>query len=218
MLKALVRPPRDSAQGRAPLLALLHGVGSNEYDLFGLADHFDPRFFVASLRAPYSLGPSSHAWFALEWQGGEPVHHPGMAESSREELLATLPALVVEHALDPAGVYVCGFSQGAIMGTFLTLTAPEAVAGLVAMSGRVLPEAVEQRAPDERLRGKPVLWVHGRQDPVLPIRFGRDAQRTLSALPLDLEYDEFDMAHQVSQASLARVTGWLTERLSTPPR
>lgn len=213
MLKALVRPPRGSAHGRVPLLALLHGVGSNEYDLFGLADHFDPRFFIASLRAPYPVGPSAHAWFALEWRGDEPVHHPQMAEASRQELLTTIPALVEEHGLDGSRVYVCGFSQGAIMGTYLTLTAPEAVSGFVSMSGRILPEAVERRAPDERLHGKPVLWVHGLRDPVLPIRFGRDARDALSALPLDLEYVEFDMAHEVTLESLTKVTGWLSQRL-----
>lgn len=213
MLKALTRPPERPAGGPAPLLALLHGVGSNEHDLFGLAVHFDPGFFVASIRAPYPLGPSSHAWFALEWQGGEPIHHPEMAEASRRELLATIPALVEEHGLDPSRVYVCGFSQGAIMGTYLTLTAPEAVSGLVAMSGRVLPEAMKRRAPDERLRGKPVLWVHGLRDAVLPVRFGRDAREKLSALPLDLEYAEFDMAHEVTRESLGRVAGWLRERL-----
>ena len=49
-------PRREPPPGqRAPLLLLLHGIGSNEQDLFGLVPYLDPRFFVVSLRAPLPL-------------------------------------------------------------------------------------------------------------------------------------------------------------------
>jgi len=50
-----------------PLLLLLHGVGSNEYDLFGLAPYLDKRFLIISVRAPYTLGPDSFAWFEINF-------------------------------------------------------------------------------------------------------------------------------------------------------
>ncbi|MBK9710537.1 MAG: hypothetical protein IPO81_04255 [Kouleothrix sp.] len=31
----------------------MHGYGSSEHDLFGLAPYLDPRFLVVSARAPY---------------------------------------------------------------------------------------------------------------------------------------------------------------------
>lgn len=212
-LHYLHRPPAEPAGTAAPLLVLLHGVGSNEEDLYQLADQFDPRFFVASLRAPYSIGPGAHAWFSVQFGPDGPMHDPVLAEDSRQALIENLPRLAADHGLDPARIYLCGFSQGAIMGTYLMLTEPGMVAGLAAMSGRVLPEAIEKRAPDSELAGRPVLWVHGTQDQVLPIRFGRAAQDSLSRLPLDFEYAEFDMPHTVTQASLGRVSGWLSRRL-----
>jgi phospholipase/carboxylesterase len=45
------------------LLVLLHGVGSNEQDLFGLAPYVPPAFHVVSLRAPYVMGAGQFAWF-----------------------------------------------------------------------------------------------------------------------------------------------------------
>ena len=45
------------------LLVLMHGVGSNEDDLFALADFVPAPFHVLSLRAPFVLGPGSYAWF-----------------------------------------------------------------------------------------------------------------------------------------------------------
>lgn len=208
------RPPTIVSE-RPPLLALLHGVGSNEHDLFGLVPHLDPRFFIASFKAPFPIGPSANAWFAVDFTPDGPVHDPTMAGQSRQAIVEALSRLVQEHRLDPARVLLCGFSQGAIMSTYVALTRPEAVAGIAAMSGRVLPEAISERAADDRLRGLPVLWVHGTRDDVLPIRFGRDARAALAALPVDLTYEEFDMAHEVSRESLAKVTGWLSARLDS---
>lgn len=208
----LARAPSQRA-GKPPLLLLLHGVGSNERDLFGLATHLDRRFFVASARAPFAVGPEAFAWFQMTFNGDDPVHDPAMAEQSRRAVLSLIAALTAEHGLDPGRAYLGGFSQGAIMTTYVALTQPEAVAGVVAMSGRVLPEALQRRAPDDRLRGLPFLWVHGLADGVLPVRFGRAARDALAALPLDFRYEEFNMAHEVSPASLAAVSAWLSARL-----
>ena len=53
----------DPAVKEPWLLFLLHGVGSNEKDLFGLAPQVPPNFHVISLRAPNTLGPGAYAWF-----------------------------------------------------------------------------------------------------------------------------------------------------------
>ena len=51
----------------APLLILLHGVGSNEQDLIGLAPALDPRFFVVSARAPITLGYGAYGWYHVQF-------------------------------------------------------------------------------------------------------------------------------------------------------
>ena len=53
--------------GSPPLLLLLHGVGSNEYDLFELAPYLDKRFLIISARAPNTLGRDSYAWFEVSF-------------------------------------------------------------------------------------------------------------------------------------------------------
>src|SRR5579885_1965360 len=63
----LVRPPQTEVAGKPPLLIQLHGIGSNEYDLFEFADLLDPRFVVLSARAPLVLGLGSFAWFHVDY-------------------------------------------------------------------------------------------------------------------------------------------------------
>ena len=106
-----------------------------------------------------------------------------------------------------------GFSQGAIISASVALTRPELVAGLVMMSGRILPQIEPLMATPEKLKGLPVLAVHGTADTVLPIEHGRASRKTLSALPVDLLYREYPMGHEVSQESLDDVTSWLSAHL-----
>ena len=46
---------------------MLHGVGSNEADLFGLAPYLDARLLVASARAPVEMGYGAYGWFNIEF-------------------------------------------------------------------------------------------------------------------------------------------------------
>ena len=212
-LHHVTRAPLAGDDERPPILLLLHGVGSNELDLFGLASYLDPRFLVVSARAPITLGPDQYAWFPVQFLPTGPVADFEAAERSRALVLGFLDELANAYGGDRAQTYLCGFSQGAIMSIGIGLTSPRSISGLAAMSGRILPEILPLRAPDAELAGLPVLWVHGLRDQTLPIDFGRRAQSELSALPLRLEYEEFPMAHEVTGPSLQRVSGWLSTRL-----
>jgi len=192
-------------------------VGSHEGDLIQLAPYLDPRFFVASARAPVTLASlrseGSYAWFHVEFTPQGPVINPDEAESSRLALLRFIDELVETYGLDPARVYVMGFSQGAIMGFSLALTRPDKLAGLVAHSGRILPEIRPLIAPPEALRGLPVFVLHGTADAVLPIHHARASRELLSTLPVALTYREYPIGHQISAESLSDAAAWLSERL-----
>jgi phospholipase/carboxylesterase len=208
----LVRQPQVKGAS-TPLLLLLHGVGSNEYDLFGLAPYLDKRFLIISVRAPYTMGVNSFAWFEVNFTPQGPIIQPEQAEASRNRIMTFLNEAIAAYDADPQQVYLMGFSQGAIMSASVALTRPELVAGVVLMSGRILSQIEPLVAAPEKLKGLPVLVVHGTSDGVLPISNGRDSQKTLSALSVDLIYREYPMGHEVSRESLADVTSWLSARL-----
>jgi phospholipase/carboxylesterase len=208
----LVRQPKNEA-GAPPLLLLLHGFGSNEHDLYGLTPFLDERFLIISVRAPNTLGPESYAWFDLDFTSQGPVINPKQAEISRETLITFLNEAVTAYGTDPERVYLMGFSQGAIMSASVALTQPELVAGVVMMSGRILPEIRPFIASKEELAGLPFIVVHGTADTVLPITYGRASRELLSWLPVELTYHEYSTGHEVSQESLNDVTTWLSAKL-----
>ena len=212
-LTHLTRPPREQQPGAPPLLLLLHGVGSHEADLFPLAEELDGRFFVVSARGPNTQRPGAYAWYEVVFAPTGFVIDPRQAEESRQTLLRFIDELVAAYGVDPARVYLMGFSQGAIMSLAVALSRPDKVAGVVAMSGRLLPEFRPLIAEPEALAGLPILVVHGLADQVMPIRDGREVRDTLSALPVALTYREYPMGHHVAPESLRDVAAWLRERL-----
>ena len=218
-LTHLVRPPRRDTQTAGgertarPMLVLLHGVGGNERDLLELAPSLDERLLIVSARAPNTRTPGSYAWYEVQFTPDGPVYDPAHAEEARTILIDFLGEAAEAYGADPRRVILGGFSQGAIMSGAVGLSRPDLVAGVAMMSGRVLPEVRSIIAPPDELEGKPFLVVHGTQDQVLPIEYGREVRDLLQSLPVDLTYNEYPMPHTVGERSLRDVAAWLSARL-----
>lgn len=219
-LPHIVREPGPGANApgvRPPLLILLHGVGSNERSMARLAPAVDPRFIVLSVRSPIALGPDSFAWFHVTFAPDGNRIDADEARVGWLQIARLIDDAVAAYGADSRRVYLGGFSQGAIMSLATLLTAPEKIAGIVAMSGRLLPEVLPHAVDPERLRGKPVLLLHGVNDEKLGIHYARSARETLTQLPIDLTYRELEIPHTVTAESLAVVSEWLTARLDAVP-
>ncbi|HVG31000.1 MAG TPA: alpha/beta fold hydrolase [Pyrinomonadaceae bacterium] len=214
-LTHLVREPSARTAGEPPpLLVLLHGIGSNEADLFSLAPYLDGRFLVASARAPVVIASGAFGWFNIEYTPAGLVADVAQARASLRQLAVFVGELVDAYSADPRRVYLMGFSQGAMMSLSLMLSQPGMVAGVVAMSGRLPTELLADLRDASALAGLPVLVTHGTFDQVLTIENGRAIRDALSELPVALTYREYPMAHEVSQESLRDVAAWLTRTLT----
>lgn len=210
-LHSLHRPA--AAQIAEPwLLVLMHGVGSNEQDLFGLAPYIPETFHVVSLRAPYRMGPNANAWFEF---GVNPDGSRTIDEeqeiASRALVVQTVEALTRQLNVPAFRVIVGGFSQGGIMSLSVLLTKPELVAGAMALHSRLLPEVLSQIAPASAFAGKQ-LWVsQGLQDNVIPVANGHFIVKQVEPLGLNLTYREFEGAHEIRPQELTALVAWLQQ-------
>jgi phospholipase/carboxylesterase len=156
------------------VLVLLHGLGSNERDLLGLGAGLDPRFELISLRAPRPMGPDAFGWFDVTFKPEGPVHDGPQAETARRAIVRFLEELKRRPGVDAERVFLLGFSQGAILGISVALTEPGLVRGVVAVSGRTLPELAERKATGE------VLVLHGTRDTRLPYALAENSREVLT--------------------------------------
>jgi len=214
----LSRPPQQpsGAGEKPPLLLLLHGVGSNEQDLFALASRLPPQFRVLSLRAPLVRAPGSYAWFDVTFLPGDYQIAPEQLQRSRDIVLDLIGQAVAAFDADPAQVYLLGFSQGAIVSLTVGLTHPEPLAGIVALAGRIPAEVRSWVVAPERTQGLPIFLAHGRLDAVIPFGRAELAREFLEQQRVALTFMPYQTEHRIPPDMLADAVAWLEARLVAP--
>ncbi|MDP3604498.1 MAG: alpha/beta fold hydrolase [Polaromonas sp.] len=207
-LSFLHRPADPSAEPW--LLVLMHGVGSNEEDLFGLAPYVPGNYHVLSLRAPYAMGPSAYGWFefTINRVGDRIINEPQEA-AARQLLAHTLAAAAQQLAIPPERVVVGGFSQGGIMALSLLLTQPALLHAAMVMHSRLLQQIIPLVAPAEKLQGKQLWLSHGTRDQVIPLAAAHVIRDLVKTLPVGLAYAEYPSAHEIIEEELVAAMGWL---------
>jgi phospholipase/carboxylesterase len=163
---------KGAAPGTAgALVVFLHGYGADGADLLGLADVLAPHLPGVAFAAPDAPercagGGFGLQWFPIPWLDGSPqaAAEAGL-DAAATDLNGFLDARLAEEGLLPDRLVLLGFSQGAMMSLHVALRRPTAMAGVVAISGRLLRP--ERLAAEVRVK-PPVLLIHGDQDPVVP--------------------------------------------------
>lgn len=191
---------RDGTGG--DLLVLLHGLGSNELDLFGLVPHLPAKFTVASLRAPLRYGPG-FAWF--EFGGAAAPEDSELIDASAKAVLAWLDGL--EQGFER--VHLLGFSQGGAVAVQLARLAPARFATISHLASFVHPGSQpgdgELASLEPRLR---VLSTLGDFDEVVG-----QARAARSASWLDEHFDverhNYPRGHSIVQEELTDLVAFL---------
>ncbi|MBE9167941.1 alpha/beta hydrolase [Pleurocapsales cyanobacterium LEGE 06147] len=207
-IQAISVPP---SQGEKPthLLVALHGWGANAQDLVPFARMFNlPQFGFMFPNAPFAHPqvPGGRAWYALDSN-----EYRGLTQS-RQLLLEWLQSLEKNTGVPLHRTFMAGFSQGGAMTLDVGLSLP--LAGLCSLSGylHAQPQARGERfALSVRERFPPVLIVHGRQDPVVPLQAAQQAREKLNALGINVKYREFNMGHEIQPPVLTLIEKFIRD-------
>lgn len=208
VLHYLVREPRIKSE-HPPLLILLHGVGSNEEDLFSFANRLPEKYLIISARAPISLGGKSFGWYRVDFSTGKPVFNYQQEENSRASLIKFISQLKERYSIDSNEIYLCGFSQGGIMSYSIGLTRPDLVKGIAVMSGRLLEELKPLISSNEKLQSLKVFISHGITDGTLPVQYARDAYSFLKTLKINPVFNKYQEGHSINNEMLSDLINWL---------
>ena len=203
-------PSQGGSPARYPTILAIHGRGSNEEDLMGLAPHLPQGPLWISPRAPLLVGPDSYEWYRVRVIGRP---DPTQLFSALETIDHFVDEILGVYPIDPQKLFLLGFSQGSLLSMCYTLTHPARVAGVIAQSGYI-PTGVDLEVNETRIRGKPFILTHGEQDTLIPVEWGRASRDRLQGLGVDLDYHEFQMGHSVSMESLELISRWLEKQLA----
>ncbi|MBZ9783429.1 dienelactone hydrolase family protein [Pseudomonas sp. REP124] len=206
-LKYLEQTTPDSRD--QPLVIFLHGYGSNERDLFGIKDELPASYTYLSVRAPMVLEEGSYQWFRKKGEGAYNGETDDL-KTSGQLLLDFIAKAAQKYHTNPDKVYLVGFSQGAIMSYEVALRQPEAVGGIAALSGRILPVLKSELKPDEKRQSLAIFIGHGTADKRLPFSDGTEANSLLQSVSLEPEFHAYQgVGHNISAEELQDLSAWL---------
>lgn len=198
----------DGAEDDGSVVVLLHGRGSDESDLLGLAPRL-PGAVVVAPRAPFEASRWGYGpgWAWYRYLGGTRPEREGFDESLTrlESFLAELPVLL---PVAPGELVLGGFSQGGTVSLAYALTRPGTVPRLLNMSG-FLPEHPRVLATPATVAGTRFFWGHGTQDPQIPFAFAEQGRSALEAAGADLRRGDYAAGHRITVDELRDITDWL---------
>jgi phospholipase/carboxylesterase len=208
-LEYLIREPKIQLD-KNPLLLLIHGYGSNEADLFSFAEELPEEYYIVSARAPYKLQYGSHAWYAINFDADQNKFSDNeQAKTSRDVIAQFIDELVANYPIDAANITLIGFSQGAILSYAVALSHPEKVQRVVAMSGYINTEILEENYLKNSFSNLKIFTSHGTVDQVIPVEWGQKAKPFLENLGINITYKEYPIGHGVSPQNFYDFKNWL---------
>jgi len=110
--------------------------------------------------------PFGRQWFPIpRFDGSSEVDAAVAMNRAAADLNAFLDQQLADEGLAPAALALVGFSQGAMMSMHVAPRRAVAMAGVVAISGKLM---MPQVLAAEALVKPPVLLIHGDRDDVVP--------------------------------------------------
>lgn len=218
--------PSVEIEPREPVTASvvwLHGLGADGHDFEPIV----PMLRTRGVRYVFPHAPSlpvtingrfvMPAWYDIttldfDADDRENLEH---VEASRLRVEALLER-ERQRGVPQSRIVLAGFSQGAAMAMHVGLRQTEPLAGLLVLSGYLVAEDRLEAEATEAGRSTPLLACHGRHDLIVPYAAGRASyeQVQANAKPgVELEWRDYAMGHEVSDAELEHVGAWLRARL-----
>lgn len=214
--------------GSSPTHAViwLHGLGATADDFvpvipyLGLAKSLAVHFvFPQAPDRPITVngGYVMPGWYDIK----------GMDITDKEDLLGMtqsqtmLEGLIQEQVakgIPSSNIILAGFSQGGAVAYYTGIRSSQKLAGILALS-TYLPFLRNAEAEHSKVNLTcPILAMHGRSDPVVPLSAGKLSADGLTALGYQVVWREYAMEHTVIPEQLEDIGIWINAVFQSPAR
>lgn len=191
---------------RLPVLFTLHGKGSNEDDMAGLAANLGTRFIRIHIRGNLEAG-GGYQYYVLRGLGNPVRESFDAAISQLQDFIAYATGT---YPIDEKKRYILGFSQGAILAMTLALTMGDGLKGIAALNGYI-PDFVKGEYELKPVRDMSIFISHGEFDPVFPVRIAYETESYFKPLAPDLTFRIYPSGHGVTPENRQDIADWLEQ-------
>ena len=212
----------DTAPKPSAAVIWLHGLGADGNDFAGLVPELDLtgcpaiRFIFPHAPAiPVTIngGYVMPAWYDI--LGTDLISRQDAAGiRTSEKAITALIEREMARGIPASRIVLAGFSQGCAMALHTGLRFPQALAGIMALSGYLpLAEyfAAERTAANAHT---PIFMAHGSQDPVVAPARGEASRDLLVRLGYPVQWHSYPMPHSLHPREVADIAVFLSQVLA----
>jgi phospholipase/carboxylesterase len=188
-----------------PTIIAIHGRGADENDLIPVVRALGLSNVVfVTPRAPFAFPFGGYAWYDLAQEG---MPDQETFQTSLKLLQKFVGEVKAAYPIDQERLMLLGFSQGTVMAYATALLEPSRFRAIAALSGYI-PQRSGLPLQLRKLTGFPVFVSHGSNDPLIPLRLGRESVELLKRAGAAVTYHEYPMGHEVTVEVIRELREW----------
>ncbi|WP_346832580.1 alpha/beta fold hydrolase [Pseudomonas abietaniphila] len=217
MSEPLIIEPEKTADA---CVIWLHGLGADRYDFMPVAEALQQTLLTTRFVLPQAPtravtvngGYEMPSWYDIKAMSPARAIDRDQLEGSAQRVLTLIEAQR-DSGIDPARIFLAGFSQGGAVvlhTAFLRWEGP--LGGVLALStyAPTFSDEMVLSASQQRI---PVYCLHGIYDEVVQNAMGRTAYEQLKAKDVTATWQEYPMGHEVLPQEISDIGVWLGDRL-----
>ena len=189
-------------------MIMIHGRGASAESIVGLANEFSHNNEITFL-APQANG---FTWYPYSFLAPTDKNQPGL--NSGLQAIFDLVEKIKQEGITKENIFILGFSQGACLATEFVARHPDKYAGIIALSGGLIGEAVNSSNYLGDLKQTPVFLGCSDVDPHIPKERVDETEQVLKKLGAKVEKKIYPgMGHLVNEDEVSEIQKMLNSRL-----
>ncbi|WP_341660933.1 phospholipase [Blattabacterium cuenoti] len=192
------------------LFLMIHGYGSNEKDLFSFQKDIPENFFIISIQGIYSIGTNKYSWYDIDFDNKNKFINIIQAKKTIDKISFFIHEAIEEYKLKKNPVWICGFSQGAILSYAIALKNSDKIKKVIALSGylenRILPKQINYNSDLE------FFISHGKYDPIIPVNWSKKGLKFLKEKKILFFYKEYESGHVLNHLNYQDFINWIKKK------
>ncbi|WP_341652852.1 phospholipase [Blattabacterium cuenoti] len=201
---------KTTYENEKTLFLMIHGYGSNEKDLFPFQKDIPENFFIISIQGFYSIGTNKYSWYDIDFDNKNKFINIIQAKKTIEKISFFIHEAIEEYKLKKNPVWICGFSQGAILSYAIALKNSDKIKKVIALSGyienRILPKQIHHNSDLE------FFISHGKYDPIIPVNWSKKGLKFLKEKKILFFYKEYESGHTLNHLNYQDLINWIKEK------
>jgi phospholipase/carboxylesterase len=217
MSEPLIIEPEKAADA---CVIWLHGLGADRYDFLPVAEALQQTLVSTRFVLPQAPtrpvtingGYEMPSWYDIKAMSPARAIDRDQLEASAQRIL-TLIEEQRDGGIDPARVFLAGFSQGGAVVLHTAFMRWEGPLGGVLALSTYAPTFSDEMSLSASQQRIPVYCLHGHYDEVVQNAMGRTAYEHLKAKGVTATWQEYPMGHEVLPQEISDIGVWLADRL-----